>query len=309
MERKLPGMAPHPSCPGCGRARPPPTPPWRGGGPGPPLTAPTPPAGAEQEAQETWFILQEMRPSVPAISPQPAPLPVTPGWHRGCGEAGGGGSGGSRLPPNPPVPVAASCPGRGPQSPWALCRELWGAASGDTVPLPVPVPVPVPGVPRSWRSPCPCWSPVPVPEQPGPILGGTWIPGGARSRSRSGGAPVPGRGGAGRGRAARRGRPRGMWPPLPPLPRAGSEAGPEGAAQLRRRAATVGAARPGRLRAAHGADQHQGSRYRGLGQERGRGPWVGPNRGDRGSARERVPVAGLCQGDGAGADTGGTELE
>lgn len=198
-------------------------------------------------------------------------------------------------------PVAASCPRRGPQSPWALCRELWGAASGDTVP------VPVPGVPRSWRSPCPCWSPVPVPEQPSPILGGTWIPGGARSRS--GGAPVPGRGGAGRGRAARRGRPRGMWPPLPPLPRAGSEAGPEGAAQRRRRAATVGAARPGRLRAAHGADQHQGSRYRGLGQERGRGPWVGSSRGDRGSARERVPAAGLCQGDGAGADTGGTDLE
>lgn len=37
-----------------------------GGGPGPP---PRPlSAGAEQEAQEACFILQEMRPSVPAIS-------------------------------------------------------------------------------------------------------------------------------------------------------------------------------------------------------------------------------------------------
>lgn len=189
MERKLPGMAPHPSCPGCGRARPPPAPPWRGGGPGPPLTAPTPPAGAEQEAQETWFILQEMRPSVPAISPQPAPLPVTPGWHRGCGEAGGG-SGGSRLPPNPPVPVAASCPGRGPGA--------LGCCVGGHGPGPSPGPSAGPGG-------------APLLEEPMSLLEPGACSGAARSHPRRyldpwrGPVPVPVRRCSGAG--ARRGRP------------------------------------------------------------------------------------------------------
>lgn len=82
-----------------------------------------------------------------------------------------------------------------------------------------------------------------------------------------------------------------MWPPLPPLPGAGPRRGPAGLPSAGAERRQVG--QPGRV----GCGQRsvpagtQGSRYRGLGQERVPVPRVGPKRGDRGSARKRVPRA------------------
>uniref|UniRef100_A0A493TD45 Hedgehog protein n=1 Tax=Anas platyrhynchos platyrhynchos TaxID=8840 RepID=A0A493TD45_ANAPP len=69
-----------------------------------------------------------MRPSVPAISLRPAPLPVTLGWHGGCG---GAGSRAPAPPPSLPLPPALTL---APWHPWVPpCRGLgcsWGGGHG-----------------------------------------------------------------------------------------------------------------------------------------------------------------------------------
>lgn len=90
-----------------------------------------------------------------------------------------------------------------------------------------------------------------------------------------------------------------MWPPLPPLPGAGSEAGLPSAGAERPQ---VGAARPGRLRAAHGADRHPGEPVSGAGP--GAGTGTGGRR-EQGGPECQVagPGSGAVSGDRAGAGT------
>lgn len=274
---------PHPSCPGWGRARLPP--PMAGvGGPGPP---PAPPAGAEQEAQEAWFILQEMRPSVPAISPRPAPLPVTPGWHRGCGGGAAGGPG----PPDPlPTlhrPTPHLLPSPGPSAPLGASPGALGVRGGGTASAP--------GGARSRGGPVPTGSPVPGGARsqprgcPGPR--GSPVPGVLLSRSAEGPSRAGQRGGALAGAApgdvaaaaaapggrVRGGARRGCPEPEP----SGRRWGQPGRGGCGQRTVPIGT---------------QGSRYRGLGQERVPVPGVEPSRGDRVSVREGVPGTGLRQG-------------
>lgn len=94
-----------------------------------------------------------------------------------------------------------------------------------------------------------------------------------------------------------------MWPPLPPLPGAGSEAEPGGAAQRRSRTAAGGES-PAGTAAGSGRCRPTGTPGEpvpgGLGQERVPVPGVRSKRG--------VGGTGVVPGNGAGAGIGGAAL-
>lgn len=217
-----------------------------GGGPGPPLGPPG--RGRAGSAGSLVYIAGNE-----AIGARDFPATCSPPSHPGLapGLRGGGcgGTGPPRPAPHPPPPHSPPPALAGALSTLGgFARSSGGAGGGHDL---SPGGSPVQGGPRSHGFTCSRGSPVPAPgvprspREPGP-----------------GGAPVPERGGAVQGRAARRGpggggpggcgrrcrRSRGPGPRRGPagLPRAGAER-PQ-----------VGAARPGRLRAAHGADRHPG---------------------------------------------------
>lgn len=212
---------------------------------------------------------------MPATSPQPAPLPVTPGWHRAAG--GGGGARGSVLHHPDPLPTlrrpsAASGPRWGPRHPWVLRRQLRGRCA------------PVPRVPGGVQGcPCPCGTPVLAPGVPRSAV-----------ELRPGGVPVLGRGGNRSGQGSEAGAAPGEVAAAPGgRVRGGARRGCPVPEPSGRRWGQPGWGGRGQRTVPSGT---RGSRYRGPGRERVPLPGVRPNREEWDSARKGVPGVRLCRG-------------